>query len=112
MKNYYVYILTNRSGTLYTGVTNDLERRLVEHRSGAPGSFTSRYKVDRLVFFEATEDVRDAIAREKQIKGWTRKRKIELIAAMNPRWRDLSEDWVDQDSDSGHELPDSSLRSE
>jgi putative endonuclease len=112
MKNYYVYILTNRSGTLYTGVTNDLERRLVEHRSGAPGSFTSRYKVDRLVFFEATEDVRDAIAREKQIKGWTRKRKIELIAAMNPRWQDLSEDWSLGASERDQGSLDSSLRSE
>jgi len=94
-KSYYVYILTNRSGTLYTGVTNDLERRLEEHRAGATGSFTARYKMDRLLYFEATDDVLDAIQREKQIKGWTRKRKLELVATLNPRWRDLSEDWSD-----------------
>ena len=95
MRSYYLYILTNRSGTLYTGVTNDLMRRLAEHRAGAANSFTSRYKIDRLIYFEETSDVRDAIAREKQIKGWTRKRKIELIVALNPKWRDLSEDWSD-----------------
>ena len=94
-KAYYVYILTNRSGTVYTGVTNDLMRRLEEHRAGSADSFTSRYKLDRLVYFEETSDVRDAIAREKQIKGWTRKRKLELIRTLNPRWRDLSDDWSD-----------------
>ena len=92
-RSYYVYILTNRSGTLYTGVTNDLERRLAEHRAGPAGSFTARYKLDRLLYFEETEDVQDAILREKQIKGWTRK--IELVATLNPTWRDLSEDWSD-----------------
>jgi len=91
-KTYYVYILTNRSGTLYTGETNDLQRRLLEHRAGSVGSFTARYKMDRLLYFEATADVRDAIQREKQIKGWTRKRKLELVAELNPKWRDLSED--------------------
>ena len=66
-----------------------------EHRIGGGGSFTARNKMDRLIYFEETEDVRDAIQREKQIKGWTRKRKLELVATLNPRWRDLSEDWSD-----------------
>ena len=93
VKTYYVYILTNRSGTLYIGVTNNLERRLLEHHEGVPGSFTARYKIDRLVYFEDTPDVTTAIEREKQLKGWTRKRKIALIASMNPKWLDLSEGW-------------------
>lgn len=95
MKSYYVYILTNRSGTLYIGVTNELQRRLQEHREGKPGTFSARYKLDRLLYFEETDDVTVAIAREKQLKGWTRKRKIALFTETNPRWLDLSEDWVD-----------------
>ena len=94
MNTYYVYILTNRSGTLYVGVTNNLERRLLEHREGVLGSFTSRYKIDRLLYFEETSDVTAAIKREKQLKGWTRKRKIELIVSVNPQWIDLSEGWL------------------
>jgi putative endonuclease len=89
---YYVYILTNRSGTLYVGMTNDLLRRLLEHREAKPGTFTGRYKLDRLLYFEDTPDVSVAIAREKQLKGWTRARKLALIREMNPFWRDLSED--------------------
>jgi putative endonuclease len=73
MRTYYVYIVTNRSGTLYIGVTNDLERRMLEHKAGlVPLSFSSRYKTDRLVYFEEGSDVQAAIAREKQLKGWTR----------------------------------------
>ena len=94
VRSYYVYILTNRSGTLYVGVTNDLQRRLAEHRSAKASSFAGRHKLDRLVYFEETGDVRAAIEREKQLKGWTRQRKIALIAEMNPRWHDLSEEWV------------------
>ena len=92
MRTYYVYILTNRSGTLYTGVTNDLMRRLQEHRMGK-SAFTSRYKIDRAMYFEETNDVRVAIEREKQVKAWIRKKRIDLIASMNPKWRDLSEGW-------------------
>jgi putative endonuclease len=92
VRNYYVYILTNRSGTLYIGVTNNLERRLEEHRAGKAGSFTARYKIDRLVYYEETGSVHSAIEREKQLKGWTRQRKIALIAQANPKWRDLSEE--------------------
>jgi putative endonuclease len=90
---YYAYILTNRSRTLYVGVTNDLRRRLWEHRYDAGSAFTSRYRIDRLVGFEAHGDVRAAIARETQIKGWTRAKKMALIVARNPAWHDLSEEW-------------------
>jgi putative endonuclease len=93
MPSYYVYILASRSRTLYVGVTRDLVRRLHEHRSGLIPGFTSRYHIHRLVYFETTNDVRAAIAREKQIKGWVRERKVELITSANPTWRDLSEDW-------------------
>jgi putative endonuclease len=89
---YYVYIMTNRSvTTLYTGVTNDLERRVYEHKHGLVNGFTKRYKVTRLVYYEATDDVRSAIEREKQLKGWLRQRKVALIESVNPRWRDLGD---------------------
>lgn len=92
-KTYYVYIMTNRSRTLYTGITNNLERRVHEHKSGTINGFTKKYRINRLVFFETTTNVIDAIKREKQIKSWTRAKKIELIEKINPEWRDLSEDW-------------------
>jgi len=91
--DYYVYIMTNNSGTLYAGVTNNLERRVYEHKQGVSG-FTKRYKLTRLVHYESTPDVRAAIQREKEIKGWIRSKKIALIASTNPYWRDLSELWV------------------
>jgi putative endonuclease len=97
--------MTNRPGTLYVGVTNDLERRVHEHKSGSVPGFTSKYKVDQLVYCEETSDVQAAIAREKQIKGWVRRKKIELIESANPLWVDLAEGWY-------QEPPDSSLRSE
>ena len=92
-----VYILSNRrNGVLYTGVTNDLRRRLSEHRSGLdPSSFTARYNLDRLVYFETTSDIRAAIEREKQIKGWLRRKKIALIEAVNPEWQDLASGWYE-----------------
>lgn len=92
-RRYFVYLLASRSGVLYCGVTNNLERRLAEHRSGTADGFTKRYMVNRLVWLEDTADVNAAITREKQIKGWKRSRKIELIEGANPDWRDLSEDW-------------------
>jgi len=85
---YYVYILASRSRCLYVGVTNDVVRRVAQHRAGLV-SFTARYRVRHLVYVEETADVRAAIAREKQIKGWIRGRKIELIEAVNPGWEDL-----------------------
>ncbi len=95
MRNYYVYMMTNKSGTLYVGVTNNLERRVSEHKQGLPEGFTSRYKMDRLVYFELYPTPRSAIEREKQIKGWLRKKKFELIRSMNPTWRDLSAEWFE-----------------
>ena len=90
---YYVYILTNtHRSVVYTGVTNDLIRRVYEHKNHLDkGSFTSRYNVENLVYYEITTDVDSAIAREKQIKGWNRKRKEKLIEARNPNWNDLYE---------------------
>ena len=93
MKTYYVYIMTNRSGTLYTGVTNDLERRVYEHKSRTGSKFTTKYKIDRLLHFEAFTNILDAITREKQIKGWLRAKKIALIESANPDWEDLSAEW-------------------
>lgn len=93
MKQYYVYIMTNKSHTLYTGVTNNLERRVEEHKSKSISGFTSKYNVTQLVYYEEGNDVNVAIAREKQIKGWLRVKKIALIESINPEWRDLSEDW-------------------
>ncbi|MEP0547998.1 MAG: GIY-YIG nuclease family protein [Rhodothermales bacterium] len=89
MKQYWVYVLTNRSGTLYIGMTNDLVRRVREHKAKRVPGFTRRYNVDRLVYFEEFGEVRDAIQREKQLKGWLRTKKIELIEQANPRWDDL-----------------------
>jgi putative endonuclease len=94
MNLYYVYIMTNKSKTLYTGVTNDLQRRVFEHKHHLVEGFTEKYNITKLVYFEETSDVREAICREKQIKGWLRKKKIALIESINPEWKDLSEDWV------------------
>ena len=88
---YYVYILANSTNTvIYTGVTNDLRRRIYEHREHLDSdSFTAKYNVTRLIYFDTTPDVTAAIEREKQIKGWNRKRKNKLVASMNPEWIDL-----------------------
>ena len=97
MKNtYYVYIMTNRSGTLYTGMTNNLERRVWEHKNKKIPGFTRKYNIKKLIYYEETDNVNEAIAREKQIKGWLRKKKIDLIRTLNPNWKDLSQGW-DQD---------------
>jgi putative endonuclease len=90
MKTYYVYIMTNHSGTLYTGVTNNLERRVYEHKHELVPGFTSKYNITKLVYYEEGNDVNAALAREKQIKGWIRSKKIELINSLNPEWQDLS----------------------
>jgi len=91
-RQYYVYIVTNLGNqVLYTGVTNDLARRIWEHRSGTAQGFTSRYNAGRLVYYEVFDEPEAAIAREKQLKKGSRKRKVELIEAMNPGWQDLSE---------------------
>jgi putative endonuclease len=92
-KNYYVYILTNASQTLYVGMTNDLARRVYQHRHGEGSAFTHRYGLDKLVYYETTNSVHVAIAREKEIKAWRREKKLALIRAENPNWLDLAATW-------------------
>jgi len=92
MRRFYVYLLASHSRRLYIGVTNDLLRRLAEHREGRC-EFTSRYRITRLVHYEYVADAMSAITREKQLKGWLRRRKIELIERTNPFWEDLAADW-------------------
>ena len=91
----FVYMLANDTNVcLYVGVTNDLIRRLYEHKNNLdPKSFTSQYNIHKLVYYEETSDPYTAISREKQIKGWNRKRKNRLVESLNPRWKDLSEGW-------------------
>jgi putative endonuclease len=96
MKQYYVYIMTNNSRTLYTGVTDNLIRRVYEHRNKLVDGFTKKYNITKLVHYEITSDVQAAIQREKQIKGWLRKKKTALIEAGNPEWKDLSEGWYEK----------------
>ena len=98
MKEYYVYIMANESRMLYTGVTSDLERRVYEHKHRLVPGFTSNYHITKLVYFEDTTDVKAAIAREKQIKGWLRAKKLALIESMNASWQDLSTGWYCQES--------------
>ncbi len=95
MSQYYVYIMSNKTGTLYTGITNDLEKRVFQHKTKAVEGFTKRYNVTKLVYFEPTDDISVAIGREKIIKGWLRSKKIELIKTQNPQIKDLSEDWFE-----------------
>lgn len=96
MKTYYVYILASkRNGTLYLGITNDLTRRIYEHKSGNIEGFTKKYSVDKLVYFETTNDVNTAILREKILKKWKRQWKIELIEKINPNWNDLSKNLIE-----------------
>ncbi len=93
MRTYYVYILSSTGGTLYTGVTNNIWERVFHHKKGIRPGFTKRYDVTRLVYYEETNYIIDALNREKQIKGWRRSKKIELIESFNPTWEDLAEDW-------------------
>ena len=97
LRSYFVYVMTNTSRTLYTGVTNDLKHRVFEHKRKLLPGFTSRYNVTMLVYFEETNDVQSALAREKQIKGWRRNKKSELIRSMNPNWIDLSAGWYEDE---------------
>ena len=87
---FFVYILSSRSRTLYIGVTNDLHVRVLQHREKQPGSFTAQYNIDRLVYFERFQYVQNAIAREKELKDWNRARKVALIESVNPTWEDLA----------------------
>lgn len=93
-REYYVYILTNKkNGVLYTGVTNDIVARTDSHKRGVGSGFTRKYKLDKLVHVEEFDDIGDAIYREKQIKGWLRKKKVQLIEKDNPEWKDLADDF-------------------
>jgi putative endonuclease len=94
--HYYIYLLTNKSDkVMYIGVTNNLERRVYEHKMKMVPGFTGKYNVNKLVYFEETSDVRAAIAREKEIKKWRREKKNSLVVAVNPEWIDLSEGWFE-----------------
>ena len=90
---YHVYIMASESGVLYTGVTNHLEFRIIQHKQKVTPGFTSKYNITKLVYFEPFGDIRDAIAREKQLKRWRREKKVALIEQINPEWRDLSLDF-------------------
>jgi putative endonuclease len=91
--NYYVYIMASLRKVLYAGMTNDLPRRVHEHKNGDGSKFTSKYNCYKLVYYEHSNRVQEAIAREKEIKGWTRAKKIQLIEETNPQWLDLSEEF-------------------
>ncbi len=93
--SYWVYLLASKSGVLYCGMTNDLERRVWEHKQRFVEGFTKKYNVNRLVWLEEFREVRDAIAMEKRIKGWSRAKKVKFIEEMNPQWKDLSEGWYE-----------------
>ena len=94
-KDYYVYLLTNcNNKVMYVGVTNDLERRLYEHKNKLIKGFTEKYNVNKLVYYEQSNDVQAAIAREKELKKWRREKKNQLVNTLNPTWRDLSLDWL------------------
>jgi len=90
-RHYFVYIVCSRSGTLYIGMTNSIYRRALEHKRGDIEGFASKYHCNRLVYYESSDDVHRAIGREKQLKGWTRAKKIALIESKNPRWEDFAE---------------------
>jgi putative endonuclease len=93
VKTYYVYIMSNNTRTLYMGVTNNLERRVFQHKHKLFPGFTCRYNINHLVYYETFGDIHAAIQREKQIKGWLRAKKVALIVGVNPAWRDLSQGW-------------------
>jgi putative endonuclease len=95
VKQYYVYIMASKTGTIYTGVTNDMVRRVYEHKHGLIPGFTTKYGITKLVYYESGSDINSAITREKQIKGWLRKKKVALVESTNPNWTDLSAGWYD-----------------
>jgi len=95
VKNYYLYIMSSHSGTLYVGVTSNIKKRGWEHKNHLVPGFTDKYKVDKLLYFERIGDSSSVINREKQIKKWRREEKIKLIDSLNPQWIDLSQDWYD-----------------
>jgi putative endonuclease len=94
-REYYVYIMSNQRGTLYTGITSDLEQRVYQHKHHMIKGFTTKYNIHNLVYFETTDDIPAALSREKQIKGLLRNKKLELIKSLNPDMQDLSSEWFD-----------------
>ena len=92
-KTYWVYMMASRWHVIYVGVTNNLSRRVWQHKNAHRTAFTGRYMVNRLVWFEGGGDIREMIVREKQLKTWSHRRKVELIESLNPTWKDLSDDW-------------------
>ena len=112
-RQFFVYVMSNRWRTLYVGVTNNIYRRVQQHRTGSANSFTRRYEIDRLVYVESCNNPNDAITREKQVKSWSRRKKIALIESVNPGWTDLAANWFeDAKSIPYRDTNDSSLRSE
>ncbi len=99
MNEYFVYIMTNKSKTLYIGVTNNLQRRVLEHKSKQIDGFTKKYNLTKLVYYETTNDINSAIRREKQLKNWHRQWKINLIESINKDWIDLAENRIEQNED-------------
>ena len=97
-KSYFVYIMSSPRRVLYVGISSNLPLRVWQHKTGAFEGFTSKYKVTQLVYYECFENVRDAIHREKEIKGWVRQKKIALIGSANPKWKDLSAEWSNRRS--------------
>lgn len=98
MKQYYVYVMSNKSRRLYTGITSKLQKRVFEHKNKLLDGFTARYNFDMLVYYEVFSQVANAITREKQIKSWSREKKLRLILAENPDWQDLSLEWEEDTS--------------
>jgi len=94
-KTFYVYIMESETGTLYVGMTNDIKRRVYEHKHHLIPGFTEKYKVERLLYVETVNDSVSAIKREKQIKAWRREKKVSLIDSINPKWNDISQDWYE-----------------
>ena len=99
MSDMFVYLMASRSRVLYTGVTGDLKRRVWQHRTKQVPGFSARYNTTRLVWFDTTPNSLAAIAREKQIKGWVRAKKLQLVESANPEWKDLAETWFETDRD-------------
>ena len=95
MKTYYIYIMASQSGTLYVGMTNDIKKRVYQHKNHLITGFTDKYNIDRLLYFETTSDSVSAILREKQIKKYRREKKVALVDSQNPAWQDLSKDWYE-----------------
>ncbi|MEW5874772.1 MAG: GIY-YIG nuclease family protein [Candidatus Zixiibacteriota bacterium] len=94
-KTYFVYVMANRSRMTYIGSTSDLNARVYQHKHGTTPGFTSKYRLNRLVYFESTTDARAMVARERELKGWRREKKVALIESLNPTWEDLSAGWYD-----------------